>query len=202
MPLAPPLTDVTNAHLHVAVADKQGNMTRVDRRFSVGAGPAPTPTFVFPQPTATPGPGSGGHDSSIAGLRRPKRIHLRNGAVAKGVRLRIKVKNEDVIADRGGPGHEIRLVVDPGNCPAGLVTSGPDFAPRTPGNQDSVVVRAGKRKTATLVLTVAAADFFSPDRSTPARCQLTLTVVGPGTDPTPANDVATIELDVSDDNDR
>ncbi len=200
--LSPPVADVTSAHLHVAIADKQGNVTRVDRRFSVGAGPAPTPTFVFPQPTATPGSGSGGHDSSVMGLRRPKRVHLRKGAVAKTVRLRIKVRNEDVIADRGGPGHEIRLVVDPGNCPAGIVTAGPDFAPHTAGTQDSVLVRAGKRKTATLVLTVAAADFFSPAPSAPARCKLTLTAVGPGTDPTPANDVATIELDVSDDNDR
>ena len=163
--------------------------------------PAPTPTFVFPQPTATPGPGGGGHDSSAAGLKRPKRVKLRAGAVAKTLKLRIKVRNEDVVADRGGPGHEIRLVPNVGNCPAGIVTAGPDFLPRTAGAQDAIVVRAGKRATATVILTVAADAFFSPAAGVPARCQLTLTAVGPGTDPTPANNVATVALDVYDAND-
>ena len=201
VPIAPPLTDVANAHLRVAVADQQGNVTRVDRRFSVGTGPAPTPTFVFPQPTATPGPGAGGHDSSITGLTRPKRVRLRTGVVGKTLRLRVKVRNEDVVADRGTPGHEIRLVVDVGDCPAGIVTAGPDFAPRTPGAQDRLVVGAGKRKAATLELTVAADDFFSP-AETPARCQLSVRALGPDADPTPANAVTTIALEVHDDNDR
>lgn len=199
--VSPTLTDVANAHLRVAVADQQGNVTRVVRRFSVGQGPAPTPTFVFPQPTATPGPGGGGHDSSAAGLKKPKRVKLRAGAVAKTLKLRIKVRNEDVEADRGGPGHEIRLVPNVGNCPAGIVTAGPDFLPRTPGAQDATVVRAGKRATATVILTVAADDFFSPAPGVPARCQLTLTAVGPGNDPTPANNAATVALDVYDAND-
>ncbi len=200
--LAPALTDVSNAHLHVAVADQQGNVTRVDRRFSVGAGPAPTPTFAVPQPTATPGAGGGGHDSSVSGLRKPKRVRLRAGAAARVLKLRVKVKNEDVVADRGGPGHEIRLVTNAGNCPAGLVTGGPDFAPRTAGSQDAIVVRAGKKKTATLVLTIAASDFFSPDAATPARCQMTVVATGPGADPTPANNTTVVALEVHDDNDR
>lgn len=200
--LAPPLDDVANAHLRVAIADQQGNVTRVDRRFSVGTGPAPTPTFVFPQPTATPvGPGGGGHDSSLTGLRRPKRVRLRDGLAAKTLRLRVKVRNDDVVADRGTSGHEIRLVVDTGNCPTGIVTVGPDFAPRVAGAQDRLVVGPGKRKTATLELTVAADDFFSP-AETPARCQLTVRALGPDADPTPADDVTTIALDVHDENDR
>jgi hypothetical protein len=36
----------------------------------------------------------------------------------------------------------------------------------------------------------------------PARCQMTLTAVGPDADPTPANNVTTVVLDVGDDNDR
>ncbi|MCC6850135.1 MAG: hypothetical protein IT294_16690 [Deltaproteobacteria bacterium] len=199
--LTPPLVDVASAHLRVAVADRQGNVTRVDRRFSVGAGPAPTPTFVFPQTTATPGPGVGGHDSSIAGFRRPKRVRLRDGAAVKTLRLRVKVRNEDAVADRGTPGHEIRVAVETGNCPAGIVTAGPDFAPRVAGAQDRLVVAAGKRKAAALALTVTAADFFSPG-GTPARCQLAIRAAGPGADPTPADAVATLVLEVDDDNDR
>jgi hypothetical protein len=113
----------------------------------------------------------------------------------------LKVRNEDVVLDRGGPGHEIRLVVDPGNCPPAIVSAGPDFVPRTPGAQDVILVRAGKRKSATLVLGVAAADFFSPDRATPARCELTVRALGPGADPVPANDTTTIVLEVFDAND-
>jgi hypothetical protein len=153
-----------------------------------------------PQPTATPGAG-GGHDSSVTGLRRPKRVRLRDGAVSRTLRLRIKVRNEDVGLDRGGPGHEIQLVANAGSCPSGVIGGLPDFAPRVAGAQDRILVRAGKRKTATVTLTVAADDFFSPDATAPARCQLTLTAVGPGVDPTPGNNVATIVLDVSDDND-
>jgi len=200
--LAPALTDISNAHLHVAVADQQGNVTRVDRRFSVGAGPAPTPTFAVPQPTATPGAGGGAHDSSVSGYRKPKRVRLRAGAESRVLKLRIKVKNEDVAADRGGPGHEIRLVTNAGNCPTGIVTVAPDFLPRTLGSQDAIVVRAGKKKSATIVLTIAAGDFFSPDESTPARCQMTVIAVGPGADPTPANNTTVVALEVHDDHDR
>lgn len=34
--LDPPLAAATDAHLYVQVADRQGNLTRVDRKFSVG----------------------------------------------------------------------------------------------------------------------------------------------------------------------
>ena len=77
-----------------------------------------------------------------------------------------------------------------------------DFFPRTAGADDRITVRAGKRKTATILLHIAADDFLSPDAGTPARCQMTFTAVGPRVDPTPANDAVTIELDVYDDNDR
>ncbi len=200
VPLSPPLTDVQNAHLWVAVADQQGNVTREDRRFSVGAGPAPTPTFAPPQPTPTPA-GGGGHDSSVTGLRRAKRVRLREGVEARTVRVRIKVRNEDVVADRGGPGHEIRLVASAGDCPPGVVTVAPDFVSRTAGSQDRIVVRAGKRKTATVTLQVESTAFFTPG-DVPARCQIALSAVGPGVDPTPANNVTAVVLEVEDDGDR
>lgn len=53
--LAPPLTNVANAHLFASVADQQGNITRVDLEFSVGQGSGPTPTPV-PTAISTPDP--------------------------------------------------------------------------------------------------------------------------------------------------
>lgn len=52
-----PLTQLTNAHLLVQVADQLGNITQVDRHFSVDA-TLPTPT---PVPTAPPVTPSGEH---------------------------------------------------------------------------------------------------------------------------------------------
>ena len=61
---------------------------------------------------------------------------------------------------------------------------------------------AGGSGASVTALHVAAADVFSPDAGTSARCQMTFTTVGPAVDPTPANDAVTIELDVYDDSDR
>ncbi len=36
--LSPPLVDAWNRHVHVEVRDMQGNVTRVNRAFSVGTG--------------------------------------------------------------------------------------------------------------------------------------------------------------------
>lgn len=52
--LTTPLNNVTAAHLYAEVADNQGNLTRVEQHFSVGAG-GPTPTAT-PTPTGTPCP--------------------------------------------------------------------------------------------------------------------------------------------------
>jgi len=46
--LSTPLTLVTDAHLYVQVADHQGNVTRVDRRFAVAAAGTPTPSPTPP----------------------------------------------------------------------------------------------------------------------------------------------------------
>jgi len=52
--LAPPLGALADATVHVAVADHQGNITRVARHFSIVAGgPTPTPTTAGPSPTVT-----------------------------------------------------------------------------------------------------------------------------------------------------
>lgn len=60
LPLSPPLTSVTSASIAIAIADHQGNITRVQRRFSVGdGGPTATPSpTARPAATQTPSPTS------------------------------------------------------------------------------------------------------------------------------------------------
>ena len=48
--LVQPVDEVDDAHLLVEVADRQGNVTRVDRRFSVGAGTGPSGPSCPPAP--------------------------------------------------------------------------------------------------------------------------------------------------------
>jgi len=60
IPVGTPPPTGTRRVVHAEVADRQGNWTRVDRTFHIGAGPVPTPTPGGPTatpggPTATPG---------------------------------------------------------------------------------------------------------------------------------------------------
>src|SRR6185369_3757849 len=77
IPLSAPLASVTDAHLLVTVSDNQGNISRVNRKFSVGSGgPVPSPTTprptLTPRPTATPASGTP-HDSAVLPRLRPVR---------------------------------------------------------------------------------------------------------------------------------
>jgi len=218
--LGEPLTDIADALLLVEVADRQGNVTRVARRFSIGGeGPpptatplpgatatpgatavAPTGTAVVPVPTPTATPGGDVHDSEVRPFRRPLRLKLRAGSEERARRVRVKVRNADRGLDRGTPGHEIQVVAEDGTCPPGTVGL-PDFDRRTEGAQDRFMVRGGRTRTAGLRVSARQDAFLSPGRDTPARCTLRFTAVGPGQDPTPENNVTELELEIHDRND-
>ncbi len=200
--LSPALSAVTDAHLHVSVADNQGNITRVFRKFSVGSG-GPMPSPATPPATRTPTPTRIAtatptvlHDSAVR-PRRTMRIHLRAGLNAIAKTLRISVRNNDL---REKPGHAIQLIAARGTCPVGLLNGLPDFS-RDAGAQDHLVVRGGRRKTARIPLLIQAADFTTPDPTVPQTCTLQLSAVGPGSDPTPGDNVTTVEVSVVDAND-
>jgi hypothetical protein len=229
--LAPPLQAATGAHVYVEVFDNQGNVTRVARKFSLGpqvptpSPTGPTPTFaatatstpgVGPTggPTATPTPGAGGptatptatpppggHDSRVVPFKRPIRLRLGDGAASMVKRINVRVQNMDVLPVRERPGHDIQLVAEDDTCPAGTVAGLPDFAAALPGAQDHLVIAGGRRKMAKVPLMIQATAFSSPDRKTPATCTLRFTAVGPGSDPTPADNSVTVELRVVDGND-
>jgi hydrazine synthase alpha subunit-like protein len=200
--LSTPIDAVTGASLLVTVSDNQGNITRVARKFSVGSGgPAPSPTTPRPTatrvPTATPTPTVSGIHDSVVLARHPVRIRLRNGVESKSKMIRVSVKNADGLGDS----HEIQLVTGPGSCPPATVADQPDFFRRQLGAQDRIVLKGGRRKAAWIPLFIHRDAFTSPTATTPATCMLRFTAVGPGTDPTPENNVVDVELDVFDAND-
>jgi hypothetical protein len=206
IPLGTPLQSAARAHLYVEVADGQGNVTRVDRVFSVGAGASPTPTAAGPTRTRTPTPAAtptvtpaSQHDSLVVPFKRPLRVRIRPGAASRAARMRVTVRNADARSAAEGAGHVVQLVVDPGTCPSDVVSAAPDFLRSTAGAQDRVLVGAGRRKRAVVGLTVRAADFDAS--AAPATCALRVMAIGPGTDPTPDDAVIEVTVEVRDAND-
>ena len=89
--------------------------------------------------------------------------------------------------------HTIRVVVDKGSCPDGVIAMA--------ANVD-VTVKAGKTKLVTVPLVINRPDFAPINSITPTRCALlfsTLTrPIGGSIDPTPENNSAVLELSVLD----
>jgi hypothetical protein len=69
----PPLAELGERHVRAQVADLQGNVTRVDRRFYVGNPPAPPPSAGCP---AAPAPGCASAASATFRVRADKRRTL------------------------------------------------------------------------------------------------------------------------------
>ncbi len=131
-----------------------------------------------------------------------KAVSVRIGAGRAGVEKGIKVPfyNADVVPEPEDPGHEIVVALAPGDCPA-AVAAALDVDRSTAGNQDRVVVRGGRKASASLTLSVQAADFTSRNAKSPARCTAVLSVSGPGGDSDPSNDTIPLIIDVIDGND-
>ena len=163
--------------------------------------PTPAPTRTPTRlPTATPTATAAlEHDSVVAALQ-PKMIRIAAGHSTATAVVRIKVTNADAPSPREGAGHDVRLIADLGDCPAGTVIGAPDFATATAGDQDVVTLKGGKSKSARVRVQVDAAAFAGRGN----RCMLrfTATTVAPAAslDPVPTNDSASLELTVVDAN--
>ncbi len=129
---------------------------------------------------------------------RPLNVKIAPRKISVDKTLTITVRNADP-ADR-----TISLSVDGSNCPMG-VAGIPDFNPKTPTADTSILVPAGETKKAKLPLIINSVDFDSFNFKAPARCTLVLTasavVAGGSNDPTPDNNIAVIELNVVDSHD-
>ncbi len=160
---------------------------------AVGFGPPPTPT-----PISTPVSTPASITDAVVVAPKPVSVTIRAGAVAVAKNVRVKVVHAG-----GGPG-SIRLTVDDGTCPTGTIAGVPDFEAGMPGAQDTVGFGSGEARVATVSLTIAASAFTTANRKAPDRCTLGVLATafpGAGMDATPANNVAPIELNVTDLND-
>lgn len=189
----------------VTLTASDGSLSR-SRSALVIVAPAPTPT-----PTGTPVPAGGSlgsptptptplHDSVVRAVR-PVKVTIRRGVTSVTKRFRVVVVNADVMPQREVPGHVIQLVADEGTCPSGTLAGAPNFARGTDPPQDWALVKGGRRAVALVDLVINSDAFSSPGGRAPARCTMRFTAVGPGTDPTPENNVVDVELDVKDRND-
>jgi len=171
--------------------------------------PTPTPTFTATltftpanTPTHTSAPVS--FDDSVVLPIKPVTIVIGQGQSAVQKLVKVKVVNADILPENEAVGHPIKLIVHPGNCPAGTIAGSPDFDIRTVGAQDTIVLRGGRSKKAVVPLSVASASFTSFNRVTPTRCRLTLeakTDLPGSADPNPSNNMVTLEINVIDRND-
>lgn len=152
--------------------------------------PTSTPSFT---PTSTPTFPS--HDSVIL-PRKPLRVKVRSLPVTKIIKLQV------LNADLANEGHYIQLIASDGDCPSGTISGLPDFDRRTAGAQDTIGVGGGRLATAAVTLNVDPANFVGFNGLAPTRCTLSFSVTSPGnSDPTPANNVIPVELDVFDSSD-
>jgi hypothetical protein len=126
---------------------------------------------------------------------KPLSITIPNGTTEVDKTLAVTVRNAGWTA---GTIRTIQLDIDASHCPAGSVGTA-DFG----NGQNSILVRAGKTKKATVPLTIHSGAFTSFNFKAPTRCPLVLTasLVGGSTDPNPSNDQAVVELNVVDKND-
>lgn len=129
------------------------------------------------------------------------KIKLRAGTSTLGTALKVKLTS---VVPRGGPSIPVRLSAADGDCPPGTVVGLPDLDRKTAGIQDTVLLRAGRTVKATIRLAISAAAFATHNAKAPARCRLELAATTPladNEDPTPGNNVLSIELNVFDSND-
>jgi hypothetical protein len=143
-------------------------------------------------------------DDSVVVPAKPLAVTIPFGQASVDKVVKVKVVNADILPVSEVDGNPIQLLVHLGDCPPGTVVGKPDFDRRTPGDQDTVVMRGGRAKSANVRLNVSSAAFTSFNRITPTRCTLMLEVRAdlPGSvDPSPDNNFAPLEINVIDRND-
>jgi hypothetical protein len=152
------------------------------------------------------------HDSVVLPVK-PVKVKVPDDApMSVTKKVKVKVVNSDL--EEGG-NDTIKLAVS-SDCPAGVTVGTPDFDVANPGITDEISVEPGRKKTATVLVTVTEAAFTTFNSKALKRCTLSFTSdtvatnppgmggdepVVSNLDPTTSNNLATAELNVLDKND-
>ncbi|HVM97994.1 MAG TPA: hypothetical protein VMT89_16485, partial [Candidatus Acidoferrales bacterium] len=139
------------------------------------------------------------HESVVLSAA-PVHITVPKNASSKSKTIKLAVLNGDVPETTG---HPISLSSSDGDCPIGTVGAA-DFDKSSNGQQTSTTVVGGKRKAASIVLTIDPTQFDSLNSKSPARCtaSFTASTSEPGNaEPNTSNDTTHLVIDVSDKND-
>jgi YVTN family beta-propeller protein len=138
------------------------------------------------------------HDSVILPVK-PITAKIGAGKTSVTKKVKVKVRNADIVPAPEMPGHTIELNAT-ADCPSLTVTT-PDFG--TGSNR--IQLAGGEKATAVVEVTAFPSVFTSFNLKAPTRCTLTFTarsLPSFGTsEPTPSNNVATAEFNILDKND-
>lgn len=125
------------------------------------------------------------------------RVKIRSGDASVSKPVKVKVGNGDAVDTAG---HAVTLVASDGDCPPGTVGA-IDFDRSAPGAQALAAVSGAGTRSGLLMVTIQAADVFSPNPKAPARCTARVQASGPSGDLDASNDESSLVIDIVDQND-
>lgn len=152
------------------------------------------------------------HDSVVLPVKPLKVKVPDSDTMSVTKKVKVKVVNADL--EEGG-NDTVKLTAS-SDCPVGVTLGTPDFDVSNPGVGDEIAIDPGRKKTATVLVTVTEAAFTTFNAKALKRCTLTFSSdtvatnppgmggdepVVSNLDPTTSNNVATAELNVLDKND-
>ncbi len=174
-----PTASLTATRTATGTATRTGTAS-VTRTATITATPSPTPVSTFDAVIVPP---------------KPQTVRLRDDQDDVSTVLVARVGNG------GSAAATIQVKATDGTCPPGTIFSKPDLDPNSPGQQDTITLEAARTSLATIALRITAAAFQSENKFSPARCTIALaaSVLANGNaDPSPGNNLATVEINVVD----
>jgi YVTN family beta-propeller protein/cysteine-rich repeat protein len=135
------------------------------------------------------------HDTTIAAVK-PLKLTIKDGSLSAAKTAKFKAGNADYLpTPEPAASHSVSIVALDGDCPAASAGT-----PTIDGGA-TADIEGGADAKGEVTMTLPAAGASSASKRSPARCVATVTANGPPGDMTPANNTATIQIDVVDYND-
>ncbi len=138
------------------------------------------------------------HDAVVLPAKAVNAIIRTTNQTVVTKKLKVRVLNAD---PAGSPDQTIQLN-QTNECGMGITISQPDFDPVAPGDQNTIVVRPGQTKSATILIDVTPAASTLYYRKAPARCSVSVDALFPlvmgNADPTATNNSITVDLNILD----